>query len=237
LRVDSDHDVDLEIVACVLFVPVFGAVVPIEATETEASGIDREIGFDGTQRQAAGSDQVLDSSRDFGRFDDIENTVVAGRVARPNRSHKWEFANGGFVNSSPSIGPGGIIYIGSSDENLYALIDGQGMVSKKWSFATAGTVGDSAIGSDGTIYVGSADHNLYAVNPDGSQKCKFMTGGTVGIFKSMSVLPPHSRGSQSGRAWANTCVDSYSLLSNRASHRFRAMAAQERDIQMRADLR
>lgn len=97
-------------------------------------------------------------------------------------SHKWEFANGGFVNSSPSIGPGGIIYIGSSDDNLYALIDGgQGIVSEKWSFATAGAVGDAAIGSDGTIYVGSADHNLYAVNPDGSQKWKFTTGGTVGI--------------------------------------------------------
>jgi outer membrane protein assembly factor BamB len=103
-------------------------------------------------------------------------------AVNPDGSHKWEFANGGFANSSPSIGPGGIIYIGSSDENLYALTDGgQGIVSQKWSFATAGTVGDAAIGSDGTIYVGSADHNLYAVNPDGSQKWKFMTGGTVGI--------------------------------------------------------
>jgi hypothetical protein len=32
---------------------------------------------------------------------------------------------------------------------------------------------------DGTIYVGSLDGNLYAINPDGSQKWVFATGGAV----------------------------------------------------------
>ncbi len=36
-----------------------------------------------------------------------------------------------------------------------------------------------AIGSDGTIYVGSDDHNLYAINPNGTQKWAFKTGGNV----------------------------------------------------------
>jgi outer membrane protein assembly factor BamB len=38
-----------------------------------------------------------------------------------------------------------------------------------------------AIGADGTIYVGSGymDRKLYAINPDGSQKWSFDTGGSV----------------------------------------------------------
>ena len=36
-----------------------------------------------------------------------------------------------------------------------------------------------AIGSDGTVYVGSYDRNLYAINPDGSLKWKYQTGGWV----------------------------------------------------------
>jgi outer membrane protein assembly factor BamB len=37
-----------------------------------------------------------------------------------------------------------------------------------------------AVGANGTIYVGSLDRNVYALNPDGTQKWKFVTGGTVG---------------------------------------------------------
>ena len=36
-----------------------------------------------------------------------------------------------------------------------------------------------AVGADGTIYVGSSDDNLYAVNPDGTQKWKFTTAGSL----------------------------------------------------------
>ncbi len=96
-------------------------------------------------------------------------------------SLKWEFANGGFQSDAPSIGPDGTIYIGSSDQNLHALTDGgQGIVSQKWAFKTAGTVNDPAIGSDGTVYVGSADDNLYAVTSGGLKKWALATGGTVG---------------------------------------------------------
>jgi outer membrane protein assembly factor BamB len=36
-----------------------------------------------------------------------------------------------------------------------------------------------AIGPDGTIYVGSSDSALYAVNPDGTLKWRYLTGGDV----------------------------------------------------------
>ena len=84
---------------------------------------------------------------------------------------KWAFKTGGAVFSTPAIGSDGTIYVGSYDDNLYAINpDG----SKKWAFKTADRVSSSpAIGTDGTIYVGSWDENLYAINPDGSKKWAF----------------------------------------------------------------
>ena len=73
---------------------------------------------------------------------------------------KWKFATGSFVNSAPVIGSDGTIYIGSDDDNLYALNqDG----SEKWSFHTGGFVQNAspALGTDGTIYFGSEDGNVY----------------------------------------------------------------------------
>lgn len=53
----------------------------------------------------------------------------------------------------------------------------------KWVFPEEGSVGSitssPAVGQDGTIYVGSEDGKLYAVNPDGTKKWEFATGGKV----------------------------------------------------------
>ena len=50
---------------------------------------------------------------------------------------KWAFKTGDWVRSSPSIGSDGTIYVGSDDDNLYAINpDG----SKKWAFKTGGNV-------------------------------------------------------------------------------------------------
>ena len=89
---------------------------------------------------------------------------------------KWAFKTGDGVDSSPAIGNDGTIYVGSWDQNLYA-INPNG--SKKWAFKTGDGMERAAIGSDGTIYVGSWDKNLYAINPDGSKKWAFKTGNWV----------------------------------------------------------
>lgn len=77
---------------------------------------------------------------------------------------------------SPVIGPGGTIYIGSIDRNLYAVNpDG----SQKWAFQAAGDVNSvAAIAGDGTIYFNTVPGLFYAINPDGSQKWTFVAGGT-----------------------------------------------------------
>ena len=44
----------------------------------------------------------------------------------------WEFETGGYVTSSPAVGPDGTVYVGSSDNKLYALNGKSGV--KLWEF-------------------------------------------------------------------------------------------------------
>lgn len=47
-----------------------------------------------------------------------------------------------------------------------------------WQVAATDSITTSpAVAFDGTVYVGSTDKTLYAINPDGSQKWAFLTGG------------------------------------------------------------
>ena len=89
------------------------------------------------------------------------------------REPKWVFQTSSYSCSSPAIAADGTIYVGSWDDNLYAVNpDG----TEKWAFKTGRVVNSSpAIAADGTIYVGSRNSNLYAVNPDGTEKWAFKT--------------------------------------------------------------
>ena len=79
--------------------------------------------------------------------------------------------------SSPAIGPDSTIYVGSTDNYLYA-VNSDGTL--KWRFPTGDVVRSSpAIAPDGTIYVGSYDNHLYAINPDGTRKWSYLTGGDI----------------------------------------------------------
>jgi len=93
-------------------------------------------------------------------------------------TQKWKFPTEDEIHSSPAIGSDGTIYVGSNDNNLYAIDPSNG--SEVWRFESGGSVHSSpAIGTDGTIYVGSYDNNIYAINLDGSQKWNFPTRGDV----------------------------------------------------------
>ncbi len=91
----------------------------------------------------------------------------------------WEFQTGGEVHSSPAIGADGMVYVGSNDNNVYALDGATGQ--KLWAFQAGGFVWSSpAIGADGTVYVGSFDNKVYALNGTTGQKLwEFQTGDWV----------------------------------------------------------
>lgn len=98
----------------------------------------------------------------------------------PDGSLKWKFFMEDGAESSPAVGPGGMIYIGSYDGNLYAVRDGGHAGVLEWTFPTGGAIdGSPTVDGCGTIYVGSRDSTLYAVNPDGTERWRFRTGGGI----------------------------------------------------------
>ena len=88
---------------------------------------------------------------------------------------KWKFHTGGMVIGSPAVA-GGVVYVGSTDGNLYAIDAESG--SQKWKFAAKSRVVSSPAVSDGVVYFTAYDGNFYAVGAaDGQLKWKFKTGG------------------------------------------------------------
>lgn len=88
---------------------------------------------------------------------------------------KWKFPTAGRVISSPAL-VDGVVYVGSTDCNLYAIDAGSGV--QKWKFETKGWVVSSPAVDSGTVYFESYDSNFYALDAStGQLKWKFATGG------------------------------------------------------------
>ncbi len=108
---------------------------------------------------------------------DAQGTSRADYIGADVSAAKWSFETGGNVYSSPVLGAGGRVYIGSTDGKLYCL-DAAGQLV--WSYDTKGTIkyAAPAIAADGTVYVtaynnGSqpeAQQGLTALNADGALK-------------------------------------------------------------------
>jgi len=109
----------------------------------------------------------------------MSKTVLFVPAPMPSGVPKWEFLTEGWVGSSPAIGSDGTVYVGSSDQKLYALNGATG--AKKWEFLTGAAIYSSpAVGSDGTEYVGSSDQKLYALTgATGAKKWEFLTDSLV----------------------------------------------------------
>ena len=102
----------------------------------------------------------------------------------PTNNELWRFMTRGTVSSSPAVS-NGIIYVGSDDNNLYAIdaITGK----EKWRFATGDDVYSSPAVANGVVYVGSGGVNLYAIDAvTGKEKWRFMAGGAVSSSPAVS---------------------------------------------------
>ncbi len=66
-----------------------------------------------------------------------------------------------YTSSSPAV-VDNVVYIGSTDSNLYAFRTSDG--SKVWSFKTAGSVSAAPAVYNGIVYVGSDTGDFYAIN-------------------------------------------------------------------------
>jgi outer membrane protein assembly factor BamB len=68
--------------------------------------------------------------------------ALLGPRATEAQSLKWNYTTNGQVDSSPVLGPDGSLYVGSHDNNIYA-INATGRL--KWKFATNGQVDSSPV--------------------------------------------------------------------------------------------
>ena len=88
---------------------------------------------------------------------------------------KWKFQTPGQVISSPAV-VGDMVYVGSTDHNLYAVERETGTL--KWKFGTGSRVTSSPAVASGAVFFESYDGIFYAVDSaTGKLKWKFQTGG------------------------------------------------------------
>jgi len=91
------------------------------------------------------------------------------------RKIKWRFRTTGPVISSPAAA-NGMIYVGSTDGNLYAVLLESGRL--KWKFDAKSRITSSPAVASGAVYFGAYDGNFYAINAsDGNLRWKFSTAG------------------------------------------------------------
>jgi outer membrane protein assembly factor BamB len=97
-------------------------------------------------------------------------------VVRPD-TLRWRYLTGRAITASPALGPDGTIYIGSTDNYLYA-VSPQNIL--RWRYQTGALIRFSpAVAADGTVYFGSDDGYIYAVHPDGTLKWSHNVGSYV----------------------------------------------------------
>ena len=90
---------------------------------------------------------------------------------------RWCFQTGDRVESSLAV-VDETVYVGSGDNNVYALSAEDGR--EQWRFETGDRVESSPAVVNGTVYVGSFDTNVYALSAeDGSEQWRFETDSWV----------------------------------------------------------
>lgn len=107
---------------------------------------------------------------------DLEHSGVYAAGGVPKfKAIKWKFHTGGRVISSPAV-VNGLVYVGSTDGNLYAIEAASG--TEKWKFTTKAWEVSSPAVAAGSVYFLSYDGNFYALDAlSGQLKWKFKTGG------------------------------------------------------------
>lgn len=88
---------------------------------------------------------------------------------------RWKVKTEGRIFSSPAV-YNGVAYVGSEDQNLYAIDIETGAL--KWKFKTGGAVHSSPAYFNGLVYFGSFDGYYYALDAaTGKEKWRFKTEG------------------------------------------------------------
>ena len=85
---------------------------------------------------------------------DLTHTGSSTSTAPTTNQTLWNYTTGSWVGSSPAV-VGGIVYVGSGDQNVYALNAATG--AQIWNYTTGDFVYSSPVVADGKVYIGSGD--------------------------------------------------------------------------------
>ena len=122
---------------------------------------------------AGGSPALADAP--MFRGDPAHSGVYGAQKAPALKRVQWKFKTRAKVLSSPAV-VGGIVYVGSADHHVYALVAADGRI--RWRYRTEGAVNSSPAVTGGTVFVVSTDGNLYALDAiDGKLLWTFRTQG------------------------------------------------------------
>ena len=107
-----------------------------------------------------------------------ENVLSPDNVGSLGLLWRYITGTGRQVHSSPAVA-NGMVYIGSDDNNVYALNASTGRLRWKYTTICCGVYSSPAV-ANGVAYVGSGDYNVYALNAGtGALRWKFTAGNRV----------------------------------------------------------
>ena len=187
---------------------VVGEVIYVGSTDGSLYAVNRS---DGTQRWTFDSKGPISTSPAFHDglvyISSLDGLVYA--IDAATGQSRWTFATKGerrftapgihgaiprtermpdpfdVFTSSPTVA-NGIVYIGSGDQNVYALDAGTGAL--RWTFATGDVVHASPAVSNGVVVIGSWDRNVYALDAQtGREKWRYTTGNDTVIYNQIGI--------------------------------------------------
>ena len=107
----------------------------------------------------------------------VAQTGETGAASSGAVSLRWRFDTEEEVRSTPAL-HGKTLYVGSYDNNLYALNAAKGTL--QWKFATDGGLCGVPLPHDDLVIFGSEDHMVYALDVKEKRvRWRFATGGPV----------------------------------------------------------
>jgi outer membrane protein assembly factor BamB len=92
---------------------------------------------------------------------DLTHTGTSTSTMPNTNQTLWSFTSSFAVTSSPTV-TNGVVYVGSNNDNVYALNATTGILL--WSYTTGGTVESSPAVAGGMLFVGATDGKVYALN-------------------------------------------------------------------------
>jgi outer membrane protein assembly factor BamB/pimeloyl-ACP methyl ester carboxylesterase len=115
---------------------------------------------------------------------DLQHSGYSTSPAPSTNQTLWSYTTGASVYSAPAV-TNGVVYVGSLDNNVYALDAATG--AKIWNYTTGSQVYSSPAVADGKVYVGSSDYKVYCLNAaTGALIWNYTTSGRVGSSPAVS---------------------------------------------------